>query len=131
MGHIEITRHWDEERHLVLSIEDVRLSERRRRKRQDSECHPVLLGWQHCFTKKLDKCPYCGKAPRLLALWRPEYGWDYKYVCSDGYLDCGDWYEQLSRAGLDWNYRVRETQGAPHKHVRHIRVKCDAYGRER
>lgn len=129
MGHIEITRRWVEDRRLILTAEDLKKHDERLMRNNGT--FPAILGWHRRFTKRLEKCPYCGKAPRLLSGWRPEYGFDYKYVCDEGDLHCGDWYSQLSRAGLDWNYRVRETQGEWHRHVPHHKVYCDAYGRKR
>jgi len=129
MGHIVITRRWVVERHLELSIEDVQ----KREERQERDCgtFPAIFGWHRRFTEHLEKCPHCGRSPQLMSRWCPKWGFDYKYICDEGYMDCGDHYPQLSRAGLDWNYRVREAKGGPHRHAPHLKVKCDAYGRRR
>ena len=129
MGHIEITRRWVEERRLVLTIEDIQKSNERLIRKNGM--FTTTLGWHKRFTKRLERCPYCGRTPRLLSGWRPEYGFSYKYVCDEGDMNCGDWYYQLSRAGLDWNYRVREKYGECNRPVPHRKVICDAYGRKR
>ena len=117
MGHIEVTRRWVVERHLVLDNLDFAKQKQRREQRKEA----ALLPWHQSFSKRLEKCPYCGKTPYLSAIWFQEE-YSYKYHCGcyhKGMLDCGDWYKQLSRAGLDWNYRVRMEKGMPYKHCPH------------
>ena len=124
MGRMTITRRYVgyvEDRRLELTYEDVMLRKKRRKVRQDGEIYPSLLPWHDSFVKHLDKCPYCGELPYIVATWRPEDGYDYKMQCKHDchMINCGDWYHQLSRAGLDWNYRALEAAGGPHKHCPH------------
>jgi hypothetical protein len=110
---------------LELTHEDYLLREKRRQERQDGELAPSLLPWHESFVKRLSKCPLCGEMPRINAMWRPKYGYSYKIECPNdcGMINCGDWYDQLSRAGLDWNYRTQEAAGMPHKHCPHWKGK--------
>jgi len=117
MGHIEVHRRWVVEKRLVLDDGDFVKQKQRRKWRQET----ALLQWHKSFSKRLEKCPYCGKVPYLSAFWFQNQ-YSYKYNCGcyhKGMLDCGDWYGQLSRAGLDWNYRVRMEKGMPYKHCPH------------
>lgn len=124
MGRMIITRRYVgyvEDRHLELTLNDIALRDKRRKDRQDGQFRPSLLPWHDSFVKHLDKCPYCGEPPYILASWRPENGYCYKIQCPNDchLINCGDWYHQLSRAGLDWNYRALEAAGGPHKHCPH------------
>ena len=123
MGKMVITRRyvgWVEERKLVLTPEDFALSEKRRAAKYDDPLIPRILGWQRRFMKHLEPCPYCGEKPRCGCIWDERRGYNYKLVCCEkGMLNCGDWYPQLSRAGLDWNFRVREARGEQHRHCPH------------
>ena len=123
MGKMVITRRyvgWVEERKLVLTPEDFALREKRRAAKYDDPLIPRILGWQRRFMKHLEPCPYCGEKPRCGCIWDERRGYDYKLVCCEkGMLNCGDWYPQLSRAGLDWNFRVREARGEKHRHCPH------------
>ena len=117
MGVIEIVEH----RVLTLSNSDVLLREKRRKAKSESEISPDLLDWHRSFVKRLERCPYCGNFPRIGAIWDSDTGYEYKMrCCEEGMLGCGDWYPQLSRAGLDWNYRVRIENGGAYKHCPHI-----------
>ena len=130
MGHIEVTRRWVVERRLVLDDQDYVKRIQRREQRQEEAIQPALFAWHEAFTKRLEKCPHCGRTPELSATWDVKRGYSYKYVCSSyhrGILDCGDWYPQLSRAGLDWNYRVWREKGMPYKHCPHWTVKMDEH----
>ena len=125
MGKLIVTRRyvgWVTEQRLELTHEDYVLRTKRRKEKQDGQVFPSLLPWHDSFVKRLDKCPRCGKLPYIAATWRPDEGYDYKIQCPNdcGLINCGDWYGQLSRAGLDWNYRAREAAGAPHRHCPHL-----------
>lgn len=123
MGKMVITRRyvgWVEERKLVLTPEDFALREKRRAAKYDDPLIPRILGWQRRFMKHLEPCPYCGEKPRCGCIWDERRGYNYKLVCCEkGMLNCGDWYPQLSRAGLDWNFRVRETHGEQRRYCPH------------
>ena len=125
MGKIEVTRRfvgWEVTRRLVLTNEDYALREKRRESRQEDALNPRIFGWHRRFVNHLEPCPYCGKQPLVNCIWKPDEGYSYKLVCNGyphGMLECGDWYEQLSRAGLDWNYRVRHERGEPLRHCPH------------
>lgn len=124
MGQRVITRRyvgWVTESRLELTNADYEKRRKRKEKRQNEEYDPVLFPWHYAILRRLDKCPYCGETPYLSATWRPDKGYDYKIQCPNdcATINCGDWYGQLSRAGLDWNYRAREAAGAPHKHCPH------------
>lgn len=112
-------------RYLELTTEDIQKRKKREKAREEGTIHPRLFAWHKRFTEKLDSCPYCGKTPKLSVTWDRRRGYDYKYECGflkDGHehdMGCGDWYRSLSRAGLSWNYRVREVLGGPHRIVRH------------
>ena len=112
---------------LILTEDDYRKQRERRALLHDID-NP-LLGWQRRFTTRLKKCPKCGSSPKLLAYWVPERGWECKYVCGGcPNMACGDWYYQLSRAGLDWN---RRTTLKKYRIVPYRKIECNAYGRER
>ncbi|MBR3740592.1 MAG: hypothetical protein IKN04_09040 [Clostridia bacterium] len=121
MGKLIVTRRYVEERRLELSIEDLALRNKRLREKANGELKPSLLPWHHTFVKRLDQCPCCKAHPYIRALWNPEEGYEYKILCPNSCrtINCGDWYHQLSRAGLDWNYRAQEAAGWPHKHCPH------------
>ena len=127
MGKMVITRRyvgWVEERKLVLTPDDFALREKRRAAKYDDPLSPRILGWQKRFTEHLEPCPHCGKKPRCGCIWDERRGYNYKLVCCEkGMLNCGDWYPQLSRAGLDWNFRVREARGAKHRFCPHWKPK--------
>lgn len=127
MGRMVITRRyvgWVEDRRLELTVDDFALREKRRAAKYDDGCRPRLFGWQKRFLEHLEPCPYCGKKPRFQCIWDEDDGYDYKIVCCEqGMINCGDWYPQLSRAGLDWNFRVRMERGGPHKHCPHWALK--------
>ena len=130
MGRIVTTRRWVVERKLELTLEDVALREKRRAAKFGDGLDPHIFGWQKRFMEHLESCPYCGKKPICGCTWDKKRGYDYKLVCCEkGMLNCGDWYPQLSRAGLDWNYRVRIVKGEPYRHAPHREMTCDAYGR--
>lgn len=117
MGKIEVVKH----RMLKLSDSDILLREKRRKAKSAGELFPELLSWHYSFVKHLEHCPYCGGLPRISAVWDSKNGYEYKMrCCESGLLGCGDWYPQLSRAGLDWNYRVRLENGEPYKYCPHI-----------
>ncbi|MBR7189197.1 MAG: hypothetical protein IKD53_11675 [Clostridia bacterium] len=121
MGKLIITRRWVEERQLILTDEDWKLHDERQRRRQKAEIGARPLPYMEAFTRQLEPCPFCGQAPRISALWKDKVGfYSIKLgCCLKNCLDCGDWYKQLSRAGLDWNYRVRHQQGKQLKSVPH------------
>lgn len=129
MGQIVITRRWvgwEITRRLELTDADYALREKRRKDKKDGEYEPRVLGWQERFMRHLEPCPYCGKQPHCNCTWNARDGYDYKLMCDcypNGMLDCGDWYHQLSRAGLDWNFRVRIERGEPRKVCPHWKPK--------
>ena len=126
----QVREQWVRHRFIELTAEDCRKQEERRRRRQNGEIRPRVFEWQRRFTKRLAKCPVCGKTPNMNCIWDAESGYTYKFCCNfchykspDGYtrdMGCGDWYGSLSRAGLSWNYRVKEALfGGEHDTVRH------------
>ena len=120
MGRIIVVRRWVEERRLELTDEDWSLREERDKRRRPYTAKPMR--YMLAFTRHLEPCPYCGNAPKINSLWNAKSGFNsIKLVCCrENTLDCGDWYKQLSRAGLDWNYRVRHQRGEPLKSVPHF-----------
>lgn len=121
MGYIEITRRWVEEKRLILTDADWKLREERRERKQESEIGAKPLPYMEAFVRHLEKCPFCGKTPKIQALMNGSgHYYSIKLTCCEkDMLNCGDWYKQLSRAGLDWNYRVRHQRGEPLKTVPH------------
>ena len=122
MGKLTVTRRyvgWVEDRRLELTLEDYELRNKRREEKHGYA--PALLPWHEKFVQRLKPCPYCLETPYINATWQEEDGYDYKIQCPNdcGMINCGDWYNQLSRAGLDWNYRAQEAAGGPHKHCPH------------
>ena len=122
MGKLVVVRHWVEERRIELTDEDWRLHEERREQKYRMETYAKPVPYMEAFIRHLEVCPYCGKAPRIHGLWKDRHGfYSIKLTCCmENGLDCGDWYKQLSRAGLDWNYRVRHQRGEPLKSVPHF-----------
>ena len=122
MGKLVVVRHWVEERRIELTDEDWRLHEERREQKYRMETYAKPVPYMEAFTRHLEVCPYCGKAPRIHGLWKDRHGFYCIKLtcCMENGLDCGDWYKQLSRAGLDWNYRVRHQRGEPLKSVPHF-----------
>lgn len=122
MGKLVIVRRWVEERHIEFTREDLELHDARREQKSQMEICPKPLPYMEAFTRHLEVCPYCGKAPRIHGLWKDKRGfYSIKLTCCmENDLECGDWYKQLSRAGLDWNYRVRHQRGEPLKSVPHF-----------
>lgn len=112
---------------LELTKEDLQLRAWRRATKSKEELHPNLFDWHRGFAARLKKCPNCGETPQMACIWTEDRGYSYKFWCGfhdkkrngDTALQCGDWYYSLSRAGLDWNYRVAEATGWPHRIVRH------------
>ena len=123
MGKMVITRRyvgWVEDRRLELTTDDLALREKRRAAKYGEGFRPRIFGWQTRFMEHLEPCPFCGKKPRCNCTWDEDDGYDYKLMCCDeGMLGCGDWYNQLSRAGLDWNFRVRLARGGPRRFCPH------------
>ena len=121
MGKLITIKRWVEESHLELTDEDWKLRDERRDRRHQSEFCAVPTPHMRAFIRHLEKCPVCGQAPRINSLWNDRHGfYSIKLVCCmENGLDCGDWYAQLSRAGLDWNYRVRHQRGEALKVVPH------------
>ena len=125
MGKMIITQRyigWVMEKHLELTAADYALREKRQAERYDAGFTPRILGWQKRVMQHLEPCPDCGKQPYCNCTWREKDGYNYKLMCDcypQGMLECGDWYRQLSRAGLDWNFRVRHEKGEPHKFCPH------------
>ena len=114
---------WVTERELVLTDEDWKLHDERQERKCSYGVKP--LPYMVAFTHHLKPCPHCGNAPRISSLWNSKSGfYSIKLgCCMKNSLDCGDWYRQLSRAGLDWNYRVRHQYGEPLKTVPHYHEK--------
>lgn len=117
MGKMIITQRWVTERRLELTDEDWVLRNERDKRRRAKPL-PYMLA----FTRHLEPCPFCGNAPKINSLWNDKSGFfSIKLNCYHGsIIDCGDWYRQLSRAGLDWNYRVRYHRGEPLKIAPHF-----------
>lgn len=102
------------ERIVELTAEDLRKRSLRTKKRQELELSPGITAHEKAFAKQLLPCPICGKTPMYhkIAVERSPGGYDYKFDCvihleSHG-LECGDWFYSVSRAGRDWNERVRK-----------------------
>lgn len=102
------------ERIVELTAEDLRKRSLRTKKRQELELSPGITAHEKAFAKRLLPCPICGKTPMYhkIAVERSHSGYDYKFDCvmhleSHG-LECGDWFYSVSRAGRDWNERVRK-----------------------
>lgn len=112
---------WVEDRRLELTHEDYALRKKRQEERWNGQLSPAMFPWHYAFVKHLRKCPFCRGTPYILATWDTENGYDYKIQCPHdcGLINCGDWYRQLSRAGLDWNYRVMEAVDGLHRHCPH------------
>ena len=104
------------ERIVELTAEDLRKRSLREKKRQELELSPGITAHERAFAKRLLPCPICGKTPMYhkITVERSPGGYDYKFDCvihleSHG-LECGDWFYSVSRAGRDWNERVRKEQ---------------------
>lgn len=125
MGKLIAIKRWVEESHLELTDEDWKLRDERRDRRHQCAFRATPTPHMRAFVQHLEKCPVCGREPRICGLWKDRYGfYSIKLMCCmENGLDCGDWYEQLSRAGLDWNYRVRHQRGEALKAVPH-RYRC-------
>lgn len=107
-------------RRLLLDNRDYALHAERSRRKSQRELHPAILPWHERFAARLDPCPYCGEQPRYNVIFDDEDGYEYKFNCCEkGGLGCGDWYPQLSRAGLSWNVRARHEKGEPYRIVPH------------
>lgn len=104
------------ERCLELSAEDVCKQKERRTRRQTCEISPGITGSELRFIKHLLKCPVCGKEPHYLKIaCKSPTGYEYKLDCQihpGYYLSCGDWFDTPSKAGFDWNKRVRAVKEA-------------------
>lgn len=102
---------------LELTQEDLQKQRERQALRQGWELSPPVTEHEKRFAEHLLKCPFCGKTPRYskIACNHPN-GYDYKLHCDlhDGYgstfLLCGDWFDTPSKAGRDWNERVRKAK---------------------
>lgn len=104
------------EYYLELTEEDLRKQQKRRELRQQREISPAILEHEKRFAEHLLKCPICGNTPRFSKVAYRQHGlYSYKLHCDlhDGYgsslLTCGDWFNTPSKAGWDWNERVRKT----------------------
>lgn len=104
------------ERCLELTQEDLQKRQERRALRQTWEISPAITRHEKRFSEHLLKCPFCGKTPRYSKIaCVSSSGYSYKMHCDlhDGYggslLTCGDWFDTPSKAGWDWNERVRKT----------------------
>lgn len=102
------------ERIVELTAGDLRKRSLREKKRQELELSPGITAHERAFAKRLLPCPICGKTPMYhkITVERSPSGYDYKFDCvihleSHG-LGCGDWFYSVSRAGRDWNERVRK-----------------------
>lgn len=102
------------ERIVELTAGDLRKRSLREKKRQELELSPGITAHERAFAKRLLPCPICGKTPMYhkITVERSPSGYDYKFDCvihleSHG-LECGDWFYSVSRAGRDWNERVRK-----------------------
>lgn len=84
---------------------------------------PLMTRHEKQFLLRLEKCPICGRTPHFLKVRNRDKGcYEYKATCPEWHHDAseigfGDWFCSVSRAGRDWNERVR-------------REKLDRHGRE-
>lgn len=110
-------------RELELSAEDLEKQKKRKALRNEMELNPKPTRHELRFAEKLEKCPFCGKTPRYMKICSIKRGQNsYKMTCDfhDRFpgnifnLDCGDWFKTPSRAGRDWNERVRKARMDKH-----------------
>lgn len=120
MGKMVITQRLITERRLELTEADW--AKRNERLERNRPWTAIPLPYMTAFTNHLEPCPFCGGAPKINSLWNERSGfYSIKLDCRHySMVDCGDWYRQLSRAGLDWNYRVRHQRGEPLKIAPHF-----------
>lgn len=107
---------------LELSAEDYEKCRKRKALRDEMELNPKPTRHELSFAEKLEKCPFCGKTPRYNKICTKSGRYSYKMNCGlhdrlPGNifpLDCGDWFKTPSRAGRDWNERVRKARMDKH-----------------
>lgn len=108
---------------LELSAEDFEKQKKRKALREEMELSPKITRHEMRFAERLEKCPFCGKTPRYNKICSIKRGTNsYKMTCDfhDQFpgnifsLDCGDWFKTPSRAGRDWNERVRKARMDKH-----------------
>ncbi|MGN0996537.1 MAG: hypothetical protein ACI4PG_06490 [Candidatus Ventricola sp.] len=114
MGRIVVREVRRIERRLELTAEDIEKRKQRKERWNAQNVHPAPTDHEKRFANHLLKCPFCGKSPRFLKTTACDpSGYDYKLTCdlhavNVRYpLECGDWFSSVSRAGRDWNERVR------------------------
>ena len=97
--------------YLELTDEDLQKQRARNELRQKFEISPDVTAHEKRFAERLLKCPICGKTPHYLKIaCDSKSGYSYKMDCDihvGSMLGCGDWFDTPSRAGRDWNDRVR------------------------
>ena len=97
--------------YLELTDEDLKKQRERNELRQKWEISPAVTAHEKRFAECLLKCPICGKTPHYLKIaCESKSGYSYKMDCDihvGSMLGCGDWFDTPSRAGRDWNDRVR------------------------
>lgn len=114
MGRIVVRKVLSLERRLELTEQDIEKHNRRRERWNAQNVHPDATEHEKRFAEQLLRCPLCGKRPRFLkTTGYSSSGYEYKLTCdlhveNTRYkLSCGDWFSTPSRAGRDWNERVR------------------------
>lgn len=106
------------ERRLELTQEDLQKRQERQALRQTREISPAITRHEKRIAEHLLKCPFCGKTPRYSKIaCVSSSGYSYKMHCDlhvgcegNVALDCGDWFDTPTKAGRDWNERVRKAK---------------------
>lgn len=106
------------ERRLELTQEDLQIRQKRQALRQGRKNTPLVTEHERRFAEHLLKCPFCGRTPYYRKFtFSGRDGYAYKLVCTPHaehkesmFLECGDWFDTPSKAGRDWNERVRKAK---------------------
>lgn len=124
------------QRELELSEEDIEKRIKRAALKQEMEVSPNPTGHEKRFAERLEKCPFCGKTPRYMKISdNNQSEFSYKMVCDIHIpgpgnifdLGCGGWFATPSRAGRDWNERVRKARMDKHACEVYYLLECQRY----
>lgn len=119
MGKIVLREIRHVEKVLKLSEDDYEKRRKRTALRDEIELRAKPTRHELRFAEKLEKCPFCGKTPRYMKICSIKRGTNsYKMTCDIHnqepqaiyFLDCGGWFATPSKAGRDWNERVRKAR---------------------